>query len=119
MEKVIEALPARLNVSTSNYYNEWLGFLEEYIIPLNLITDYKRINFTDELIRILEMSTGIQIMDIDETSKSEIYSSEQNIIINHEIPSPLMPPNKSINIKVIVKNIEKGIPSICDEIMEL
>ena len=36
--------------------------------------------------------------------------------IIEEIESPLIPPNKKFQVKLIIKNIRKGKPSVCDEI---
>lgn len=115
METVIEAFPAKHNISTSNYNYEYFGYLDENIVPLE---DEKKY-LIDALIRIFNKPVFNKIIDIDITAKSEESYFERNMISGHEISSPLMSPKKIIDIEVIIESIEKGAPSICDEILEL
>jgi hypothetical protein len=118
MGEVIEVLPAEWNTSTSNNYNEWLGSLGEDVSTLKLIRGKKTVFLTDILAKIFDVPIGNQIINIDETTKSEIYISDKDVA-EYELFSPLMPPKRRIKIKAKIKNIKRGKPSICDEILEL
>lgn len=119
METVIEAFSAKNNASTPNYNYEWLGYQDEDIIPITLVKKNEIKNFTNALIRIFNKPIFNKIIDIDITSKSEVSNLESNTIIGQELISPLMPPKKVIDIEVVIESIEKGTPSIFDEILEL
>jgi len=40
----------------------------------------------------------------------------KSLEIIEEIESPLIPPNKKFQVKLLIKTVRKGKPSVCDEI---
>lgn len=45
-----------------------------------------------------------------------IESNVMNEVLDDYIESPVMPPKKEFSVTLIVKSIERGRPSICDDL---
>lgn len=115
MSPIIEATLPRRNVSESNYYNEWEDFMDE---NLEFLKD-----LNNHLLKLLkdtkEYPAESNILSGNETTRNEIPIFQSNLEYFLEVSSPLMPPKKEYTVDLIIEKIEKGTPSICDEIIEL
>lgn len=98
--------------STSLYADEdWYNSLIERgeLIPLEPfhLPDCDTINGIDEW---GWSSDKIETASVGETQYSKTFE------IIEETEGPLIPPNKKFQVKLIIKKIRKGKPSVCDEI---
>ena len=110
MSPVLEAAPPQASLTTSHYYNEWLGFLDGTIAITN-----RQIHFPDLSISIVERPDGNWVLVNDDTStswKSKPFSSD----MVDDVDSPAMPARNQFIISLIVDRIERGKPSFCDEV---
>ena len=112
MSPVLEASFPKTNLTTSNYYNEWLNFLDE---DTSFIKN-KQISFPDLSMYIVETPEGNWVLVNGETSGSEMSIGKMELDLVDNIDSPLMPPKRKFKIHVRVRSIKKGRPSICDEV---
>ncbi len=115
MSPVLEVTLPRRNVSTSNYYNEWEGFIDEDLEFFKALNDkfFKLLKDTKEYPAVSNILSG------NETTRNEIPIFQSNLEYFLEVSSPLMPPKKEYIVDLIIEKIEKGKPSICDEIIGL
>lgn len=116
MTPVLEALPPKLNLTTSNYNNDWLSFLDNGTYIMNIIKNMK-INFPEFSEYVIKHSGESWVLVNSETSRSEVsvsYLDKLDFI--YDIESPIMPARKQFTINLVIEKIEKGRPSICDEV---
>ena len=92
--------------------DDWLNFLDEKY----LIVEAKKYIFPKLAIDLVEGIDGNWSLENDETGRNvkSFYQLEPDIV--DDIDSPVMPPKNQFTINLIVKKIERGRPSICDEI---
>lgn len=112
MSPVLEALPPKKSSTVSSYYNEWLTFLDE---GAPVIQD-RQIKFPDLSMCIVERPDGNWVLINGETSGSGRSIGRLETDIVDDIESSIMPPKRKFRIRVKVKSIKKGRPSICDEV---
>ena len=117
MSPVLEAVP-QIQSSTSvsdqsvTYHNEWLGFLGG---EFSIIRE-KRFCLPELSTYLVERPGGSWFLVKGGTIRSLNATVQFGFDIVGDIESPLMPANKQLPVKLIIKHIRKGRPSICDEL---
>ncbi len=112
MSPVIEALPPKKTSTASNYYNEWLNFLDED----TPVIQTRQIRFPDLSICIVERPDGNWVLLNGETSGSGRSAEYLESDLVDDVESPIMPAKNQFVVNLIIERIEKGRPSLCDEV---
>jgi hypothetical protein len=112
MSPILEALPPKLSSTTSNYYNEWLNFLDED----SSITKQRLFNLPELSVYVVESPDGNWVLVNSETTGSGRANVQPEFDIIDYVESPIMPARKQFAVNLIIERIEKGLPSICDEV---
>lgn len=110
MSPVLEATIPQANLTTSHYYNEWLGFLDGNIAIAN-----RQIHFPDLSGSIVERPDGNWVLVNGDTSTSGKSIKPFSSDIVDDVDSPVMPARNQFIVSLIVDRIERGKPSFCDE----
>jgi len=112
MPPVLEALSPKLSSTTSNYYNEWLNFLDEEAPSIK----HRQIDLPELSICVVERPDGNWILVNGETAGSGRATGQLESDIVDDVESPVMPARNQFTINLVIERIEKGRPSICDEV---
>ena len=111
MSPILEALPPKKTSTASNYYNEWLNFLDEN----SPVIQAMQIKFPDLSMCIVERPDGNWVFLNSETSGSERSVEYLESDVVDDMESPIMPAKNQFVVNLIIERIEKGRPSLCDE----
>ena len=111
MSPVLEAAPPKASQTTSNYYNEWLGFLDGVIVTRN-----RQVHFPDLSMLIIERPDGNWFLVNGDTSTSGKSVKQFSSDMMDDINSPVMPARNQFIVSIIIDRIERGNPSFCDEV---
>ncbi len=115
MSPILEALPPKLNLTTSNHNDDWLNFLDNGTNTMNIIKNMQ-LNFPELSNNIIEHSDEKWILINGETSKSEVFLGHPEMDLIYDIESLSIPAPKQFAVNLLIGKIEKGHPSICDEV---
>ena len=115
MSPILEALPPKLNLTTSNYNDDWLNFLDNGTYNMNIIKNMQ-INFPELSKDIIENSDEKWVLINSETSRSEASLQHPEMDLIYDIESSAISVFKQFTVNLIIGKIEKGNPSICDEV---
>jgi hypothetical protein len=111
MSPVFEATLPQSSLTTSHYYNEWLGFLDGAVTMKN-----RQVHFPDLSICVAERPNGNWVLVNGETSVSGKSIEQLTSDIIDDVESPVMPARNQFTVNLIIERIEKGSPSFCDEV---
>ncbi|MHB8278674.1 MAG: hypothetical protein ACYDIA_13610 [Candidatus Humimicrobiaceae bacterium] len=115
MSHVLEALQPNLNLTTSNLHDDWLSFLDDNGDTMKTIKKMK-INLPKFSLDTIGYYIENWKLGNTDTAINETAIIYQDPDIFYEITSPVMPPINQLVVNIIVDKIEKGYPSICDEV---
>jgi len=115
MSSIIQAIPPKVNLTTSTLHDDWLSFLDENGSIIKIIKKMQ-INFPKLSTYIIELPVESWKLSNIDTTKNEITIVYPELDIFYEISSPIMPPVDQFTVNIIVDKIEDGLPSICDEV---
>ena len=111
MSPVLEAAPPKSSLTTSHYYNEWLGFLDGAVTMKN-----RQVHFPDLSICVVERPDGNWVLVNGETSVSGKSIEQLASDIVDDVESPVMPARNQFAVNLIIERIEKGSPSFWYEV---
>jgi len=115
MIPIIEVSRPKLNLTTSNYNNDWLDFLDNGTCIMNTIKNMQ-LSFPEVSKDMIEYSDEQWVLINGETTGSEVSVKHPEMDFNYDIESPIISARKKFTVNLIIEKIEKGRPSICDEV---
>ena len=115
MSAILEALPPKSTSTTSNYRNEWLDFLDESLS----IVQSRHMQFPELSMHNVKGQNGDWALFESNTSVSGKFIEHLEYLesdVVDDMDSPIMPAKNQFTVDLIIERIEKGRPSVCDEV---
>lgn len=112
MSPVLGALPPKLRLTASNYYNEWLNFLDEKPTVIKC----QQLNLPELSMCIVGPLDVNWLLVNGETSVSGRSVGHSELDVVDDIEGLLLPPKNQFAINLFIERIERGRPSLCDEV---
>lgn len=112
MSPVLEAVQRKSSLTSSSYYNDWLSFLDEK----SPVIMEKWFRFPDLSTYLVERTDGNWVLVNGGTTGNQKAIGQMESDIVDDIESPIMHAMNQFAVTLIIQRIEKGRPSICDEV---